>query len=122
MLTKILIIAAVVIVCIAIYGLLAGSNGWWPMNSGANGYYNGGTATVTNDAIASPDIFIIEIHENRIMHMNNEVTIDELEEIMERYQHLDEVWILRDAFRAYTLVFEEVRALFRGFNIAFAEN
>jgi len=125
MFTKILIVAAVVAIALAVYGLFAGFNGWWPFGSGGGDGYQNGTATEANmhdDTARPPESFTVEIHEGTIMYMNNEVSLEELEEILERYLHFEEVWILTDAFRAYSVTFESVRALFRAFNIAFAEN
>ncbi|MCL2364981.1 MAG: hypothetical protein FWC71_10015 [Defluviitaleaceae bacterium] len=122
MFTKILIVAAVVAVALAVYGMLAGFNGWWPFGGGGNGYRNGTATNANQETARSPESFTVEIHEGTIMYMHHEVTLDELEEILERYQYLDEVWILTDAFRAYSVTFESVRALFRAFNIAFAES
>jgi len=123
--TKILIVVAIVAICLAVYGLLAGINGWWPLGTGGAGGYQNGTSAESNqpnDAPRNPESYTVEIREGTIIYMQNEVTLDELEEILERYQHLDEVWILTDAFRAYSVTFESVRALFRLHDIVFAEN
>jgi len=69
-----------------------------------------------------PPSLLIGIYENRIYFDDEVISLDELEEILARFQNDSDVWELQDVFRASNAVYNDVRDLLRYNNIRFVEN
>jgi len=80
------------------------------------------TMTAPEDAVVvGPSSLLIEIHEELILYNSEEISLDELEAILERYSDTDDIWVLQDAFRADNFTFNSVRDLLRAHNMIFVE-
>jgi len=123
MISKILLIAVIAcvgVVAAVIYGFVTGRIS---LGDGGGGIIPV-TAMVTtpeNEVADAPDTLVIEIHESRIVHDGEEISLDELDEIVARYAGGNSIWVLQDAFRANNATFNQVRTLLREHNIIFAE-
>lgn len=129
MLTK--IIVCLVIAAIIVGGaFLLGHFGIWPFGSGSGDGDGDGTinSPISNpeesqDIIVTerPQTFLIEIKEDKIIFDNDEVSLNEMENILQKYEALDDAWTLEDSYRADKYIYDEVRALLVKYDIIFRE-
>ena len=70
----------------------------------------------------TPPSILIEVHEDRIMYNEYEISLEELEIVLFQFQNTEDIWELNDAFRANKSTFDDVRTLLRKHNITFVEN
>ena len=129
MLTKILIV--LIIVAVIVGGvLLANHFGIWPFGSGFGDGDGDGTVNSpvtdqedTQEVVVSerPPSLLIEIKEDVIIYDDNEVTLDELEAILKKYEGIDYIWTLQDSYRAYKLTYDNVSELLEKYDIVFRE-
>jgi len=121
---------ALPVIAVGAIGLLIylGATGRWRFG---NDGVDGGLAIPV--ALALPDIpdvddrerprsLLIGIYENRIYFDDEEISLDELGEILAQFQNGEDVWELQDVFRASNAIYNDVRDLLRYKNILFVEN
>ena len=73
------------------------------------------------DIVIEPPPPVIEISEDRIIFNGEEISIEDLEEVLRRYAGLEEVWELHDIYRADRATYEKVRELLRTHDIAYRQ-
>lgn len=105
------------------YGAFAFLNEVWPFTAG-----EGGAIPVIGTMIADeqvdveqPPSLVIEIHENRIVYDGDEISLEDLDAILVRFQDVDEIWTLQDAFMADQATWASVADLLRAHGVIFAE-
>ena len=64
---------------------------------------------------------IIEISEDRIIFDGEELSLEDLEEILRRYASAQDIWGLHDVYRADRATYESVRELLRRHDVIYRE-
>ena len=105
------------------YGAFAFLNEMWPFSAGEGGAIPVlGTMFVDEQGDAEqPPSLVIEVHEDRIVYDGDEISLEDLEEILVQFQNVEEIWTLQDVFRADQATWASVRDLLRAHNVVFAE-
>ena len=122
-----LLMALIVIIGYLVYAFFTGT---FPF--GGTGPGDGEAETPANisleeesEIVDEPDIVIeppppvIEVSEDRIIFSGEEISMEDLEEVLRRYAGLEEVWELHDLYRADRATYEKVRELLRTHDIAY---
>ena len=130
MLKALLIGLAIIIIVVVVLSIThCGGDGGFPF-VGSSGEGEGVVFVFAEDSqlpdnVYFPDeipITLIEIHEDRIIYDNDEITLDELSVILARFRGTEYTWTLTDAFRADKATFDSVRELLRENYLPVAEN
>ncbi|MCL2187831.1 MAG: hypothetical protein FWC16_02225 [Defluviitaleaceae bacterium] len=114
MISKLLMVAIVACVVVVAYGIYAFITGSFPFRGdGGDGGIPLISAEQPPENVVPVDIppLEIEIREAQIYFNGEVVTLEEMDEIIARYQAVSEIWTLADAFRADKQTFDNVRAL-----------
>ena len=126
----------IIVICLVIAAFVVGgayllSNfGIWPFGRGRGEGTGDGTvdSPVNNQSeihdeavIERPQSFLIEIREDKIVYNGEEVSLNELEIILQQFKDLEEIWILEDSYRADKFIYDEVKNLLERYKIIFKE-
>jgi hypothetical protein len=129
MVTKILIVLIVAAVIVG-GALLASHFGLWPFGRGSGDGDGDGTVVspVNNqedvqevEVSELPQSLLIEIREESIIYDNAEISLDDLETILQRYEGVDHAWTLQDTYRADKSTYDSVKNLLEKYDMVFRE-
>ena len=133
--------AKVIIVCLIIAAVVVGGAlllnhlGVWPFGSGIGDGDGDGTvdSPLTDpeeapevdvqdiEVVERPQSLLIEINEEKIMYNGEEISLDELESVLQQFESLDDIWTLEDSYRADKSIYDEVKDLLVKYDMAFRE-
>jgi len=126
----------VFLICLVIAAVIVGAAfalnhfGIWPFGSGIGDGDGEGTveSPVTDQdeeqeviVTERPPSLLIEIRENKVIYDGDEVTLDELETILQKFVDIDEIWTIQDAYRATKSTYDDVKELLVKHDLVFAE-
>ena len=122
-------VAVVVAIGYLVYAFFAGLFPFGGMEHGDGEAVAPEYATVYEEPeIEEPDIImeeppslIIEISEDRIIYDGEEISIEDLEEVLRRYANTQDIWELHDVYRADRATYERVRELLRTHDVAYRQ-
>jgi len=130
-------IPVAVIAAIGIFIFLAWRNGWGPFGRGSEDG-SGESNNISQQAEPDPEdpedssnivipedeppLLIIEIRELKIFYDDIELSLEELEEILQKYESSELIWTLHDYYRADKSVYDSVKELFEKLDIVYREH
>ena len=130
---KVIIVVLLVAAVIVGGALLLNHFGIWPFGSGVGDGEGDGTvdSPITDpevvpdiqdiEVIERPQSLVIEINEEKIMYNGEEITLDDLEAVLQQFESLEDVWTLEDSYRAEKSVYDNVKDLLVKYDMAFRE-
>ena len=134
--------AKVILICILVAAVIVGGAlllnhfGIWPFGSGIGDGEGDGTvdSPITDPDVETdlPDIqdivvverpqsLVIEISEEKIMYDGEEISLDDLEAVMQQFENLEDIWTLEDSYRAEKAIYDSVKDLLVKYDMAFKE-
>jgi len=133
--------AKVIIICLVVAAVIVGGAlllnhfGIWPFGSGIGDSDGEGTvdSPITDPeeapeidledliVVERPQSLVIEINEEKIMYNDEEITLDDLEALLQQFEGLEDIWTLEDSYRAEKAVYDSVKDLLVKYDMAFRE-